>query len=641
MPRYEPWSAERATTIIAAHRHRDGAALPILHALQHAFGYVPDEAIRMVAEALNLSRAEVHGTVTFYHDFRKEPPGRRVLKLCRAEACQAAGGDALAARAEEKLGVKMGETTPDNRVTLEPVYCLGLCDSSPAAMLDRPRRRHARRGEARCSCERGAGMTARVFISRDAGALCVGADEVARALFKAAETRGLDVEIVRTGSRGMYWLEPTGRGRAARGPHRLRAGQAVGHRRPARRRHARRRQASPLPRPRRGHPVPQAADPAHLRPLRHHRSAVARRLQGAWRLQGPGAARSPLGPEAIVEEVVQVGPARPRRRGLPDRHQVAHRRRRRPAAAEIHRLQRRRGRQRHLRRPHDDGGRSLRADRGHGDRRHRRRRDQGLHLHPLRISARHRGDGDARSRRARGGLLGATSPARLRLRHRGAGRRRRLCLRRGDLAAREPRGQARRGPRQAAAAGPSRACSASRPSSTTCCRLPPCRSSWREGAQALRAISAWAGRAAPCRSSSPATSSMAACSRPPSASRSASWSTTSAAARSPGRPVRAVQVGGPLGAYFPRALFDTPFDYEAFAAARRADRPWRHRRVRRHRRHGEAGALRHGVLRHRKLRQVHALPDRLDPRRRGDRPDHRRRGRAPTTSRCSKTSATR
>ena len=136
MPRYEPWSAERAQTIIAAHSDREGATLPILHALQHAFGCIPEPAIAMVAEALNLSRAEIYGTVTFYHDFRNEPPGRRVLKLCRAESCQAAGADALAARAEERLGVKMGETTLDNRVTLEAVYCLGLCHSSPAAMLD-------------------------------------------------------------------------------------------------------------------------------------------------------------------------------------------------------------------------------------------------------------------------------------------------------------------------------------------------------------------------------------------------------------------------------------------------------------------------------------------------------------------------
>jgi formate dehydrogenase subunit gamma len=137
MPRHEPWNAERASEIIAQYRHLEGACLPILHALQETFGCVPDDAVPLIAEALNLSRAEIHGTVTFYHDFRKAPAGRRVLKLCRAESCQAAGGDALAARAETKLGVAMGETTLDNRVTLEPVYCLGLCHSSPAAMLDK------------------------------------------------------------------------------------------------------------------------------------------------------------------------------------------------------------------------------------------------------------------------------------------------------------------------------------------------------------------------------------------------------------------------------------------------------------------------------------------------------------------------
>src|SRR4029079_6164195 len=136
MPRYEPWSAERAQVIIAANSDRDGAALPIMHALQHAFGCVPEAAVPMIAEALNLYRAEVYGTVTFYHDFRKEPPRPRVLKVRRARSCQAAGGDALAARAQEKLGVEMGGTTADARVTLEAVYCLGLCHSSPAAMLD-------------------------------------------------------------------------------------------------------------------------------------------------------------------------------------------------------------------------------------------------------------------------------------------------------------------------------------------------------------------------------------------------------------------------------------------------------------------------------------------------------------------------
>jgi len=136
MPKYEPWSAERASAIIDAQKHRPGAVLPIMHALQHVFGCVPEAAIPMIADALNLSRAEVYGSRTFYHDFRTEPPGRRVLKLCRAESCQAVGGDALAARAQEQLGVEFGGTTADARVTLEPVYCLGLCHSSPAAILD-------------------------------------------------------------------------------------------------------------------------------------------------------------------------------------------------------------------------------------------------------------------------------------------------------------------------------------------------------------------------------------------------------------------------------------------------------------------------------------------------------------------------
>lgn len=113
-----------------------GALLPILHALQEEFGYIDREAVPLIAEILNLSRAEVYGVVTFYHDFRAVPPGRHVLKLCRAEACQSTGGDVLAARAEAKIGVALGNTTADGRVTLEPVYCLGLCATAPSAMLD-------------------------------------------------------------------------------------------------------------------------------------------------------------------------------------------------------------------------------------------------------------------------------------------------------------------------------------------------------------------------------------------------------------------------------------------------------------------------------------------------------------------------
>jgi formate dehydrogenase subunit gamma len=135
-PCYEPWDETRGAEIIAEHAKQEGATLVILHALQEAFGYVPEPVIPMVAQALNLSRAEVHGVFTFYHDFRHKPAGRHVLKLCRAEACQAAGGDALAARAEARLGVSLGNTTADDRVTLEPIYCLGLCATAPSAMLD-------------------------------------------------------------------------------------------------------------------------------------------------------------------------------------------------------------------------------------------------------------------------------------------------------------------------------------------------------------------------------------------------------------------------------------------------------------------------------------------------------------------------
>ncbi len=136
VPDYEAWSAGRASEIVSQHVSLDGPLLPLLQALQETFGFVPEAAIVMVAEALNLSRAEVHGVATFYHDFRREPYGRHVLKFCRAEACQAAGGDALAAHAQARLGVPLGTTALDGTVTLEPVYCLGLCATAPSAMID-------------------------------------------------------------------------------------------------------------------------------------------------------------------------------------------------------------------------------------------------------------------------------------------------------------------------------------------------------------------------------------------------------------------------------------------------------------------------------------------------------------------------
>ena len=133
---HTPWSEARAREIIEALAAVEGALLPVLHALQAEFGWVSDEAVALAAEVLNLSRAEAHGTVTFYHDFRRAPTPRHVLKLCRAEACQARGGRAVEARAQAALGVEMGETRADGAVALEAAYCLGLCASGPAAMLD-------------------------------------------------------------------------------------------------------------------------------------------------------------------------------------------------------------------------------------------------------------------------------------------------------------------------------------------------------------------------------------------------------------------------------------------------------------------------------------------------------------------------
>jgi formate dehydrogenase subunit gamma len=134
--RTAPWNAETARAIILERQATPGALLPILHALQEEFGYVHREAEPLIAEILNLTRAEVHGVVTFYHDFRHAPAGEHVLKLCRAESCQARGSDTLAARVTEKLGISFGDTTPDGSVTLDAVYCLGLCSVSPSAMLD-------------------------------------------------------------------------------------------------------------------------------------------------------------------------------------------------------------------------------------------------------------------------------------------------------------------------------------------------------------------------------------------------------------------------------------------------------------------------------------------------------------------------
>jgi formate dehydrogenase subunit gamma len=118
-----------------AHRAKPGALLPILHAVQDALGYVPPDAVPLIAHELNLTRAEVHGVVSFYHHFRDTPPGRRVVQICRAEACQALGARALEAHAKRSLGIDFHETTTDGAVTLEAVYCLGNCGCGPSVLI--------------------------------------------------------------------------------------------------------------------------------------------------------------------------------------------------------------------------------------------------------------------------------------------------------------------------------------------------------------------------------------------------------------------------------------------------------------------------------------------------------------------------
>lgn len=128
--------AERLDGLIAGVKGLEGPLLPLLQAVQAEWGYVPEPALPVIAKALRLTKAEVQGVVSFYHDFRGRPPGRHVLKLCRAEACQAQGGTALAKAVCARLGAGWHETSAGGAVTLEPVFCLGLCAAGPAALLD-------------------------------------------------------------------------------------------------------------------------------------------------------------------------------------------------------------------------------------------------------------------------------------------------------------------------------------------------------------------------------------------------------------------------------------------------------------------------------------------------------------------------
>ncbi|MFZ0694158.1 MAG: formate dehydrogenase subunit gamma [Alphaproteobacteria bacterium] len=136
MTQYIAWEAATASALIAERKALPGALLPILHALSDTFGYVDKSAVGEIADALNLSRAEVHGVITFYHDFRREPPGHHVIKICRAEACQSMSCNALVVHAKKTLGIDFHETSPNRRFTLEPVYCLGNCALAPSVTID-------------------------------------------------------------------------------------------------------------------------------------------------------------------------------------------------------------------------------------------------------------------------------------------------------------------------------------------------------------------------------------------------------------------------------------------------------------------------------------------------------------------------
>jgi formate dehydrogenase subunit gamma len=131
-----PAERDAVLKVVAAHRTRPGALIEILHGVQAELGFIPAGAVPVLAEQLNLSRAEVHGVVSFYHYFRHHAPGRQVLRVCQAESCKSMGADDLTEHVKQRLGVDFHETTPDGEFTLEPVYCLGNCACSPALMKD-------------------------------------------------------------------------------------------------------------------------------------------------------------------------------------------------------------------------------------------------------------------------------------------------------------------------------------------------------------------------------------------------------------------------------------------------------------------------------------------------------------------------
>ncbi|GHC34133.1 formate dehydrogenase subunit gamma [Kushneria pakistanensis] len=135
-PVADAWTPAQLQAVIDAYQSTPGAMLPLLHAIQDRFGFIPEAAVPLIAEALRHTRAEVHGIISFYHHFRTHPPGRSVIQVCRAEACQSVGSRQLEAHVKASLGVDYHQTTPDHEFTLEPVYCLGNCACGPSIRVN-------------------------------------------------------------------------------------------------------------------------------------------------------------------------------------------------------------------------------------------------------------------------------------------------------------------------------------------------------------------------------------------------------------------------------------------------------------------------------------------------------------------------
>ena len=597
----------------------------------------------MLARELNLSRAEVHGVVTFYHDFRRELPGKHILKMCRAEACQSMGCEALVS----------GRRTARRRMRRHE---RGRARDVRADLLPRPlrhgavgddrraHRRAARRQEARSAPERGhrhdaarvraprrgcgrgrRRRRARALARRPrrppstsrscatARAACCGSSRWSRSSERGVRYGfgpvGAD-DIEGLVKAGLFNGKPLGVDQASAGAG---SGREVGYfKRQTRLTFAR----------------CGITDPVSLDDYRAHGGYKG--LEKALR-----SSRS-----SIVEEVTKSGLQRPRRRGLPDRHQVEDGPRH-TRAAEVHRLQRGRGRQRHVRRPHDHGRRSVRAHRGHDDRRHRGRRDQGLHLPALRISARRDGAQRGHRRGAQGRL-----PRRRRSRARkhafdlevrmGAGAY--VC---GEETSLLESLEGKRGLVRAKPPLPAHKGLFGRPTViNNVLSLAAVPFILSEGAKAY--FDFGMGRS---RGTMPI--QLAGNIKHGGLFETAFGITLGELVDDIGGGTLSGRAGqGGAGRRSARRLFPAravryALRLRGVRGPGRPHRPCRRRSVRRHCRHGQAGAIRVRVLRHRELRQVHALPHRLDARGGDDGQGHGRREPRRTTSLSSRISATR